>query len=83
MGRAFAAALPHVEVLECPEEFLSFHGFRSSGKSKWEDSAEGHGRDPVRQRVLQLAGIDDPQVFELRSPRTMCMDFVVLGASET
>ena len=62
-----------------------FMTLAGSAKSKGANAAEGQGRNPVGQRVLQLARIDDPQVFlspKGRSAMTMCMDFVVFGASE-
>ena len=32
--------------------------------TQFPNPSEGQGRNPVSKRVLQLAGIDDPQVFE-------------------
>ena len=64
MRRADAPAFPDIEVLECPEEFLSRHEPGCSAKGEGANGAEGQGRNPVGQRVLQLARIDDPQVFK-------------------
>ena len=64
MGRAFAAAFPNVKAPERLKEFLPVHDLGGLAKGNGANGAEGHGGDPVGQRVLQLAGIDDPQVFE-------------------